>query len=344
MTTPCPQPSPVPGRLYDGRSARARTIRAWFLPGPELVLQGQGFEQRHPAADIRLEPAVDNAPRLLRLPGGQGCEFADTAALDTALAAWPGKLARRRHAPGWRQVVCCLLALALISWVAIAHLLPFAARRIAFMLPASTMETISRDSLRQMDEHYFRPSRLPAERRDALLRRSREFLLAAGESGQRRIEFRHAPAIGANAMALPSGVIVFTDDLVRLATHDEQLLAVLAHECGHVQHRHSLRGILQKSAVVMALTLVAGKQRATDTLQAALTASLLDSRYSREFEFEADAYAAHLLKRAAIPPSRLAEILDLLERQHPGTDAGALDPYLRSHPATSERIRRLDTP
>jgi len=344
MTTTPAQPSHVTARLFDGRSARAQPVNVWFLPGPELVVQGHGFEIRHPASELRLDAALGETPRFLHLPGGQSCEFADLDALDGALAGWPKSTGFRRKALGWRVATVLLLGLLLGAWLTLTQGLPFVARQVAAALPASTMEKISEGCLSDLDESVFQPSRLPAARREALLRRSRAFLATVGESPDRHIEFRSSPEIGANAMALPSGVIVFTDDLVRLARNDEQILAVLAHECGHLHHRHSLRGILQSSAVAMGVTMAVGKQSAADSLQAALTSNLINSRYSREFEFEADAYGAELLRRANIPASRLGEILDLLEKQsrHSGHSGGKLDAYLQSHPSTPERKRRLD--
>lgn len=51
-----------------------------------------------------------------------------------------------------------------------------------------------------------------------------------------------APQIGANAFALPDGTLVVTDELVELAgDNDDEVLAVLAHELGHIHERHGLR-------------------------------------------------------------------------------------------------------
>ncbi len=62
------------------------------------------------------------------------------------------------------------------------------------------------------------------------------------------VEFRASPIIGANAFALPGGIVIVTDQLMQLAEHDDEILAVLAHEIGHVKHRHVLRGLPQDSA------------------------------------------------------------------------------------------------
>lgn len=339
-------PVPVTARFFDGRSADGHSARVWFMPGPELVVQTTQGELRHAAAAVQLDHAVGDAPRFLRLPGGQSCEFTDLAALENALASWPASTGLRRRSLGWRTITVSLIAMAFLAALVLVYGLPAAARQAAFMLPADTMARISRDSLAELDGDLFHPSRLSAERRASLLKKSRAFLSTVGEPTDRRIEFRSAPAMGPNAMALPSGVIVFTDDLVRLAHNDEQLLAVLAHECGHVHYRHSLRGILQNAAVSLAVTLVAGKQRSADSLQAALTTELVNSRHSRDFEFEADAYSAELLKRAGLNPGLMGEILDLLEQQDglPDVTERGLDGYLRSHPATAERKQRLNHP
>ena len=43
----------------------------------------------------------------------------------------------------------------------------------------------------------------------------------AGFSGEGRLELRSCPAMGANAIALPSGIVVMTDGMVELAEKNE---------------------------------------------------------------------------------------------------------------------------
>jgi Zn-dependent protease with chaperone function len=344
MKTTSPQPRHVTARFFDGRSAKAHPVNIWFMPDCELVVQGHGFELRHQATELKLDSALGATPRFLHLPGGQCCEFADLARLDEALTDWPASTGFKRRASGWRFMLCALLGLLVAVWLVISQGVPLAARLATVALPTTMVEKIGAGSLADLDATAFAPSRLPIARQQEVLSKARAFLASVGESPDRRIIFRSAPGIGANAMALPSGVIVFTDDIIHLATNDDQLLAVLAHECGHVHYRHGLRGILQQSAVSMAITMAVGKQSAASAMQSQLTAQLINSRYSREFEFEADGYGARLLAQAAIPSSRLGEMLDLLEKQsaHAQYAHGRLDSYLQSHPSTPERKNRLE--
>jgi predicted Zn-dependent protease len=158
---------------------------------------------------------------------------------------------------------------------------------------------------------------------------------AAGETAPHRLEFRASPVIGPNAFALPSGIIVVTDELVKLSRNDREVLAVLAHELGHVRYRHTMRHLLQGSATALIIAGVTGDIASTTSLAAAAPALLLQTKYSRDYEREADRYAIELLQKAGIGPSHFAAILARMENK-PGKP-GALPTFLSSHPPTQER-------
>jgi predicted Zn-dependent protease len=129
---------------------------------------------------------------------------------------------------------------------------------------------------------------------------------------------------------------VITDQLVNMAQSPEEIMAVLAHEIGHVELRHALRQVLQDSVVLAAATALSSAS--LNAKATGLPVTLAQARYSRDFETQADDYAFALLKRHGISPSRFADILERLENQRGRGQAGAT--FLDSHPATPERIRR----
>ena len=49
---------------------------------------------------------------------------------------------------------------------------------------------------------------------------------------------------------LPDGQIVLLDELVQMPADEEEVLAILAHELGHVRHRHGLTQLIQSSVPV----------------------------------------------------------------------------------------------
>jgi Zn-dependent protease with chaperone function len=153
------------------------------------------------------------------------------------------------------------------------------------------------------------------------------------------LEFRRG--LGPNAFALPDGTVVVTDELVELAENDNEILSVLAHEIGHVHHRHSLRMALESSTVVLLVSTYFGDVTQLTTLSAALPGVYAQAHYSREHESEADAFALEYLLKARIPKKHFADILRSLQKLA-GPDPKHGLQYLSSHPPTAERIGRFE--
>ncbi|HEX4935059.1 MAG TPA: M48 family metallopeptidase, partial [Gemmatimonadaceae bacterium] len=202
-------------------------------------------------------------------------------------------------------------------------------------------QTLTDQTLATLDQTMLEPTQLTHERQLELQAQFKRFLAAVGDPTPYRIEFRAMKGRAANAFALPAGVIVITDGLVHLAEDDREIVAVLAHECGHVQHRHTLRAVLQNSAVFVVLALVTGDVSSATAFGSALPTFLLQSRFSREFEREADAHAVEQLRRGGLDPSHLARILGRLSRSQGGGESEIMA-YLRSHPPTPERIEAIE--
>jgi Zn-dependent protease with chaperone function len=122
--------------------------------------------------------------------------------------------------------------------------------------------------------------------------------------------------LGANAFALSCTTLTFTDDLVELASDDEELLAVYLHELGHARLRHVERSLLQSSAWLVMLTLITGDLSGVGELILSLPLVIGQTAYSREFERAADEFAVDALIEAGVSPLKLATILERLEQSH----------------------------
>jgi Zn-dependent protease with chaperone function len=209
------------------------------------------------------------------------------------------------------------------------------------------MRTLSDKALEQLDKHLLKPSQLPEERkqklRNAFQTLSRADALLAPYGAGLFLDFRSAPRIGPNAFALPGGQVILLDELANLCEDDEELLAVLAHELGHLNGRHSIRLLIQSSAVAAVAAAWFGDVSYALT---AVSAALLNSAYSRDMEREADLYAGALLRRLGKSPARLADALERMEtfyraKRDQGRKGENYLDWLSSHPGTGERIRRL---
>ncbi len=105
-------------------------------------------------------------------------------------------------------------------------------------------------------------------------------------------------------MALPNGAIVLTDGLVTLlADRPDAVIGVLAHELGHLQLRHSMRLLLEVSALTGLSAIVLGDASGI-IAQAPLLLGVLS--YSREHETEADDQAITMMRAAGLSPAELA--------------------------------------
>jgi Zn-dependent protease with chaperone function len=166
-------------------------------------------------------------------------------------------------------------------------------------------------------------------------------LLRSANAPPANLEFRKSEMLGANALALPGGTVVVTDELVRMMDNDDQVMAVLAHEVGHVAHRHLTRQLLQSSIVAVAASMLLGDVSGISGLAATVPTYLLTASYSRDFEREADAFAVRLLQRTGRSPALYADALERMQKHaeaHEGREP-AIAKYLSTHPDTDERIR-----
>jgi len=152
------------------------------------------------------------------------------------------------------------------------------------------------------------------------------------------LEFRDSAFIGPNAFALPGGTIVITDAMIKTAQSPEEVLAVLAHEIGHVESRHALRHVLQSSAVGVVAASVTSDAASLSVAVAGLPVLLAQTKYSRDFEAEADEYGFQLLKQHQLSPDAFASLMERLTQKQESTERAYA--FLSTHPVTAERIKR----
>ncbi|HSS65445.1 MAG TPA: M48 family metallopeptidase [Gammaproteobacteria bacterium] len=328
---------------YDGRSSVRRKVELVFTEQGRVEIRGEHFDRSYEYPELRISSRLGNTPRHVYLPDGASMEIADNDAIDSAIERLGGYEGNRflhflesRYATALAALMVCLG----VAFSVIEYGIPLLARHVAFALPPGVEATLGREGLETLDRGLFRPTTLESSTRSKLSELFQMLSSGDDEGPPTRLELRSSPRLGANAFALPSGIVVMTDDLVKLAQEDEELLAVMAHEIGHVHHRHILRQILQNSMTALLVAGLFGDLSSIAGLSATLPTFLVQQKYTREFEREADAFAAEALRARGISVVHLANILKRLSRSQGGSDGGLLD-YVSSHPATDERIEIL---
>ena len=307
---------------YDGRGSRGRAARLDSPAPGTLRVESEGEVLEFATAELRISPRLGRMERIVTLPRLGQLNLADSPRLDEwfggrdRIEGWAHRLEKLRGAA---------IAAALVTVVGVVVFvqvgLPWMAEKVAPLVPRAMERTIGGQAMDLLDAVHLAPSRLPRARRTELDLRFREMVAGLPREHDYQLAFRDAPSLGPNAFALPDGRLVVTDQLVALAAGDDELLAVLAHEAGHHEHRHGMRQALQSSAVVVVAGFLFGDLSGTASLSVSVPVLLLESGFSRAHEREADAFAFDLLRRTGRSPADFATIMGRHRRD--GRRAGA---------------------
>jgi Zn-dependent protease with chaperone function len=327
---------------YDGESTRAHAVDLEVDDAGVAHLHGLAVPKSHPVTSLKVSPRIGNTVRSITFPDDARAESSDHAALD-ALSTKAGH-SRALHLvhlieSRWRTALVAAGVLIVFIAVGIRWGIPVVAKRLADAVPAELAYDLGKSTLAILDRSVLEPSKLEEPRKAELVR---EFQSMARQYPELPLHLHFRNGLGANAFALPDGTVVVTDDLVDLAKDDREIMAVLAHEIGHVHFRHSLRVALESSSIAMLVSAYLGDIGQISTLSASLPAAYAQAHYSREHETEADGFAFEYMTKAGIAPHYFADILEKLEQKNTGgkkQDDGTA--YLASHPPTAERIRRF---
>jgi predicted Zn-dependent protease len=140
-----------------------------------------------------------------------------------------------------------------------------------------------------------------------------------------------------NAAAGGDGQYYVTTGLLNQASHD-QLRGVLAHEIAHEDLGHPSRAQVVGVGVGVGAALLE-KFFPGSAAIAPVAGTLISNSYSRPLEIEADRHAVTLLKRAGYSKTTMIDTLAWLMRRNGDSGGG----FLASHPATSDRIKALQS-
>ncbi len=320
---------------FDGKLSRPHAVSV-VINGGTLKVIGRDINESFDARGVRRSLRVANTPRWLYLPGGGACVTTDNDAVDrmTRDRGYERLLHTWKSRPVFAVIAIALVACAV--WLLLDRVVPRVVDYAANHIPVETETALGEQTLSGLEQGFLQPSKLPQARQDALRAKFDAMVKATRDGTRYRLEFRASPVVGPNAFALPSGIIVMTDELVKYSNNDLEVLGVLAHELGHVHHRHTMRRLLEGSATALIIAGITGDVASATSLAAAAPALLLQTKYSRDNEREADRYAIAMMRKANLDPAHLGAFLARMSARD-GKRGGVLPPFMSSHPSTEER-------
>ena len=218
---------------------------------------------------------------------------------------------------------------------------PYLSDAAAGAVSANYERKLANQTLESMEAStVLQPTALPQDHQINVVRAARS--MAGPDLDSPQVLLRKSESMGPNAIALPGGTIVISDDLSSLLTLDE-IAAVTAHELGHLHYHHPTRLMLRTAGMGMTTAVMLGHMDALSQEQS-LPTMVYAAQYSQEFESQADAYAVDLLKQHQLSPCLLASALTKLEqyaqsRNIPGQPAPST--WFLTHPTTQQRLAAL---
>jgi predicted Zn-dependent protease len=142
-----------------------------------------------------------------------------------------------------------------------------------------------------------------------------------------------------NAFALPGGQIFITQALLSLLRTEDQVASVLGHEIGHVLARHSAEQLAKQEPTQRLIGAVAVGSGSYDAAQlASLAGNLINMKYGREDELQADSLGLRLAREAGYDPRAMITVMEILEK----ASGGSRQPeFASTHPSPANRIQRI---
>lgn len=333
-----PTPS-IMVKYYDGQTNLAHSARlSREHNASTIVVEYQQHRITYTLQEIQYIPSVGQVLAAIDLPNHARIEF-----LDEHIPDW---LELKHHTlfkkvnaleRNWKWIFCSFIAVLAVVFSTVKWGIPSTAHFISQRLPATTLYSIGSQAEQAIVDMTEKTELTPQRQQQIIsLFNTLDFSYFQHlEQTKPKLLFRKGLNIGANALAIPNNTIVITDELVELAKNDDEILAVLAHEVGHLTHRHSLQQSLQGLGISLLFLAVTGDS--SDLLQT-IPILLVSAQYSQKFELEADLYAIQQLQQLQHSPTHLANFLQRLDELD--TDTHQLQ-ILNSHPSTKERVQQV---
>lgn len=156
--------------------------------------------------------------------------------------------------------------------------------------------------------------------------------------------FKVVNARDINAFALPGGPMYVNRGMIEAARNEGEMAGVMAHEISHVALRHataqatkqgSVKNQLGTIGLILGGAILGGQQGAQLGM---LGAQAIQTKYSREYETQADILGSQIMANAGYDPRDLANMFQTIAQQGGGRNPE----WLSSHPDPGNRFQKIN--
>lgn len=171
------------------------------------------------------------------------------------------------------------------------------------------------------------------------LRLNRVFGKHSAENGL-KLNYKVYLTKDVNAFATADGSVRVFSGLMDIMD-DNELLAVIGHEIGHVANhdtRDAMKAAYRKAALIDAAASQSDKiAKLTDSQLGQIGSAIIDSKFSRKQESEADTFSYEFMKRNGYNVNAVASAFSILAKMSEGTQSNFLTQMVSSHPEPKNR-------
>ena len=158
------------------------------------------------------------------------------------------------------------------------------------------------------------------------------------------LNFKVYHVVDVNAFACGDGSIRVFSALMDLMDDDE-LMAVIGHEIGHVVHTDS-KDAMKNAYLAAAAKSAAGAaggvlEKLTDSQLGEIAQALSNAQFSQKQETEADEYGFEFCIKHGFDPYGMANALEKLNNLSEGQKASKFQQMFSSHPDSAKRASRM---
>jgi len=339
-------------RYQDGLVAEIRDVLCVIDlaadPVALVILDATSREvlDRWPAADGYLLHTRMMELRIANRQKPPGARLAVTGIADmrSALNLRP-VLASRHSADGWAELRTLALGTLALAVVIVAYLfgIPLLSDRLAAYVPPAWEIRIGNAAAAQIENQMTGGKGYVAcdPNPDSVANKAIARFVGATFDG---LNSPFSPSLTVvrseipNAFALPGGKAYFLSALLQASRSPDEFAGVLAHELGHVYYRHGMQTLIAGSTTGLLVGFVLGDMTGL-SVAGFVGSQLIDNRFSRQDESQADRFAGETAKRLGFSPKGL---VDLLERVASDDEFSRALALFSNHPLTAQRRAALE--
>ena len=309
--------------------------------GSATISYGDTISRFERLKDIEISVRVAGIPRRLQFPDGSIFETRDNDFIDALLRSSGQRRDFIHELERFRpRLVAFAVAICVLSYAIYRFALPVLVEVAIWATPDSVPRLISAAALETLDQAVLKKSTLPEQQKERLHNQFNSLVdLVDNQSANYNLNFRKGGVLGPNALALPDGTIVVTDELIRMVKNDEAVLGVLAHEIGHTELKHSLRQLYNVAGSYALIMLIAGDIGSGVEEVLLQGRGLLALSYSRQAEKEADRFSVALMAKAGHNPRSINIFFSLLGAKFKDESKTSI---FSTHPSSPERKKAVD--